>query len=47
MSEEHYPPRLIAMLEAVWGEGCSPMLPMSCEVAQMFPKCYPVQVFPI
>lgn len=21
MSEEHYPPRLIAMLEAVWGEG--------------------------
>ena len=21
MSEEHYPPRLIAMLESVWGEG--------------------------
>ena len=21
MSEEHYPPRMIAMLEAIWGEG--------------------------
>lgn len=21
MSEDHYPPRMIAMLEAVWGEG--------------------------
>ncbi len=34
MSEEHYPPRMIAMLEAVWGEGfLSPGGPM--EVARV------------